>query len=141
MRLERPFVFRLEHARCGFKRVVDIADFLWRDLASAWGRLANMIVKRRLIREWRRRIGPRHLELSRSLDRIPFLLGDDAEKTLIPHHPGAGNFLDRTLVDFDRHGAGNGRTNHPAMHHARRPDVRAKVFLSEHLWRDVVAQD
>ena len=102
-------------------------------------RRADVVVERRLIRERRRRIRPFDLELSRGPDRIPLLIGDDAEEALVPHHLDGRDILDRAFVDADGNGAGNSGPDHSAMRHAGHFDVRAKIGLREHLSGDVVA--
>ena len=131
MGLKRPFVLGLDDTGGGFKRFIDIASLRVRAFLLTHRGLANVIVERSLIRKWRRRIRPRHLELLRGPDRVPFLVGDDAEKALVPHHARTGNVLDRTFVDADRHGARNRRTDHPAVHHARHFNVGAEIKLCE----------
>src|SRR5262245_63705286 len=103
MPLERPFVLRLDHFRGAFESIVDIAGFLV-DAALAHARLADVIVERSLLGEGRLNLGPFDLELLRSLDRIPFLVGDDAQEALVPYDPRARNVLDRALIDVHRAG-------------------------------------
>ena len=141
MGLERPFVLGLDHPRGGLEGVVDIAGLLGVDLALAHRRLADVVVERGLVGERRLGVRPLDLELLRRLDRVPFLVGDDAEEALVPDHFGAGNVLDRAFVDLDRHRAGDRRADHAAMHHARHLDVGAEVFLRVDLGRDVLAVD
>ena len=139
MRLERPFVFGFDHARRRLERLVGIAVLLLDALAHR--RLADVVVERGLVRERRRDARPLDFQLFGRLDRVPFLVGDHAEEALLPHHAGAGNVLDRALVDLHRHRAGDRRADHAAMHHARHLHVGAKVFLRKHLGRDVFALD
>src|SRR6516164_7684711 len=80
MGLERPFVFRVDHARRALERVVDIAGLLAADLALAHRGAANVVVERRLVGEWRLGVRPFDLERLRRLDRVPFLVADDAEE-------------------------------------------------------------
>ena len=141
MRLERPFVLGLDHARGGLEGVVDIAGLLVVDLALAHRRLADVVVERGLVGERRLGVRPFDLELLRRLDRVPFLVGDHAEEALVPDHLGAGNVLDRAFVDLHRHRAGDRRTDHAAVHHARHLHVGAEVFLRIDLGRDVLALD
>ncbi len=141
MGLERPFVFGLDHARGRLERLVDIAGFRGLHRTLARRRLADVIVERGLIGERRRRVRPDHLELLRRLDRVPLLVGDDAEEALVPDHLGGRDIFDRALVDTHRHGAGDRRTDHAGMDHAGHFHVGAEVFLREHLWRDVFALD
>ena len=140
MRLERPFVFRFDDARGVLEGLVDIAGLLG-DFALAHRRLPDVIVERCLIRERRRRIRPRHFELLGGLDRIPFFFGDDAKKPFPPHDTGARNVLDRVFVDIDRHGAGDGGSDHAAVDHARYFDVGAEILLRKDERRDVFAFD
>ena len=140
VRLERPFVLGLDHLRGVLEGLIDIA-VLFFDVALAYAGLADVVVQRGLIGERRLDLRPFHLELLGGLDRIPFLVGDDAEEALVPDHFGARNVLDRGFIDFYRHGAGNGRTDHPSMHHAGHLHVGAEIFLGEDLWRDVFALD
>src|SRR5262249_30122885 len=139
--LERPFVFGLDHTRRALERVVDVAGFLAADLALAHGGAANVVVERGLIGEWGLGVRPFHLERLRRVDRVPFLVGDDAEEALLPHHLGAGDVLDRAFVDLDRHAARDGGPDQPAMHQARGLDVGAEIFLRVDLGRDVLARD
>ena len=141
MRLERPFILGLDHARRGLEGLVDIAGLLAVDLALAHRRVANVVVERGLIGERGLGVRPFHLERLRRLDRVPFLVGDDAEEALLPHHLGAGDLLDRAFVDLHRHRAGDGGADHAAMHHVRHLDVGAEVFLRVDLGRDVLARD
>src|SRR5262244_2080675 len=67
--------------------------------------------------EVRLRLRPGHLEGSRRLDGVPFLLGNDGEEVLDPDHLGAGNVLDRGLVDLDRNRACNRRADHARVQH------------------------
>src|SRR5712691_10344294 len=94
MRLEWPFVLGLDDTGRAFERFIDIASLRARDFLLAYRGLAEVLVERSLIRKWRGCIGPCHLELLRRLDRVPFLVGDDAEKALVPNHARAGNVLD-----------------------------------------------
>src|SRR5271166_5197851 len=94
MRLERPFVFGLDYTGGGLEGFVHIAGFLVADLALSYRGLADVIVEGAPIREWRLGIRPFHLELLRCLDRIPLLVGDDADKALVPNNLGAGNIGD-----------------------------------------------
>ena len=141
MGLERPFVIGLDHPRGGFERFIDIADFLAADLALAHRRVADVVVERGLIGERRLGVGPFHLELVGRPDGVPFLVGDDAEESLLPHHPRAGDVRDRAFLDFHRHAAGDGGADHAAVHHAGPPDVGAEVLLRVDLGRDVLARD
>src|SRR6202023_954327 len=75
MRLEWPFVLGLDDTARAFERVIDIARLRARDFLLAHRGLADVIVEQSLLRKWRRRIRPRHLELLRRLDRVPFLVG------------------------------------------------------------------
>ena len=118
MRLERPLVFGLDHARRRLERLVDIAGFRGLHRALARRCLADVIVERSLIGERRRRVRPNDLELLRRLDRIPLLVGDDAEEALVPDHFGGRDIFDRAFVDAHRHGAGDRGTDHAGMDHA-----------------------
>src|SRR5262249_51458906 len=86
VRLERPLVFRLDHARGGPECLVDVAGLLGVDFTLADRRLADVIVERVLIDERGFGVGPFDLQLLRCLDRTPFGLGDDAEETLVPNY-------------------------------------------------------
>ena len=140
MRLERPFVFGLDHLGGRLERLVDVAVLLF-DLALAHGCLADVIVERGLLRERRLGVRPFHFQFFRRLDGVPFLVGDDAEEALVPDHLGAGNSLDRAVVHLHRHAAGDGGTDHAAVHHARHFHVGDEVFVREHLGRYVFALD
>ena len=141
VRLERPLVLGLDHARGGLEDLVDVAGFLAADLALAHGGLADVIVERGLVGERGLGVRPFDLELLRRLDRVPFLVGDDPEEALLPHHLGARDVLDRAVVDLHRHAAGDRRTDHAAVRHARHLDVGAEVLLRVDLGRDVLAGD
>src|SRR6516225_4081385 len=67
------------------------------------------------------------------------LVDDYAEEALIPHHPGAGNVLDRALVHSGGYRAGDRGTNHAAVHHAGHFDIGTEVPLGEDERRDVFA--
>src|SRR5580700_4722286 len=88
MGLERPLVFGLDHARRRLERLVDIAGFRGLHRTLARRRLADVIVERSLIGEWRRGVRPDHFELLRRFDGIPLLVGDDAEEALVPDYFG-----------------------------------------------------
>src|SRR5262249_51214690 len=109
MRLERPFVLGLDHACGGAERFLHVAGLLALVLVLARRGLADVIVERRLLYEWRLRVRPFDLERLRGLDRIPFLLGIDGEEALLQIDLGAANVLDRRFVDLHRHGARDGR--------------------------------
>ena len=104
-------------------------------------RLADVVVKRSLLGEWRINLRPLHLQFLRRLNGIPFLVGNDAEEALVPHHFGAGNVLDRAFVHLHRHAAGHRGTDHAPMHHARHLHIGDEVLLGEDLWRHVLALD
>ncbi len=93
MRLERPFVVGLDDSRGRLERLVHIAVLLFHD-TFAHRRLANVIVQRGLFREWLRIGRPFHLQHLGRTDRVPFLVGDDTQETLVPNDLGAGDFLD-----------------------------------------------
>src|ERR1700676_1544954 len=83
MRLEWPFVFGLDHLGRRLERRVDVTVLLFHH-ALAHRRPANVIVKRSLFREWRLLDRPLYLQLLGRLDRVPFLVGDNTEETLVP---------------------------------------------------------
>ena len=140
MRLERPFVFGLDHPRRRFEGVVDIADRLAL-FALAHRRLADVIVERRLIGERRRNLRPLDLELPRRLDRIPFLVGDDAEEALVPDHLGARDILDRASSTFTGTApATGGRIMRPCTMPGTLMSV-TKSACGKDLRRDVVARN
>ena len=141
MRLERPLVFRLDDAGRRLESILDVADILAGGFRLAHRSVADVVVDRSLIRERRRGLRPLDLELPHRLDRIPFLVGDDAEEALVPDHLGAGNVLDRAFVDFYRYRAGDRRPDHAAVHHAGHFHVGDEVLLGEDFWRDVLALD
>ena len=140
MRLERPFVFGLDHACGGLERFIDIADRL-AVFALAHGGLADVVVQRLLVDERRLAARPLHLELLHRLDRVPFLVGDHREEVVLPHHARARNVLDRGFVDLDRGRARDRRADHAGMHHARNLHVGDERLLAEHLGCDVGAFD
>ena len=140
MRLERPLVLGLDHARGGPKRLVDIADRP-HVLALAHRRLADVVVELGLLRERRLGVRPLDLEFLVGLDRIPFLVGDDGEEVVLAHHARARNVLDRAFVDGDRGRARDRRADHAGMQHARNLDVGDERLLAEHLRRNVGALD
>ena len=140
MRLERPFVFGLDHLRGDLEGVIDVAVFLF-DHLFAHGRLADVIVQRCLLNERVRTLRPFHFQFFGGFDRAPLLVGDDAEEALVPDDLRAGDILDGGFVDLHRHGACDGRTDHASMHHARHFHVGAEVFDGEDFRRDVVALD
>ena len=84
---------------------------------------------------------PFDFQLLGCLDRVPFLVGNHAEETLIPDHFGARNVLDRAVVDLHRHRAGYRRPDHAAVHHVRHLDVGNEVLLAEDFRRDVLSFD
>ena len=89
MRLERPFVLRLDHPGGGFERLLDIAVLLF-NLCLAHRRFADVIVERGLLRERRDTLRPFDLQLFGSLDGVPFRVSNDAEEALIPDYLGVG---------------------------------------------------
>ena len=93
MRLERPFVIRLDHLSGLGEGGIHVAVMLL-DLALARRRVANVIVEFGLLRERRLRLRPFHLQRARRLDRIPFLLGDDGQEAFVPDDLRAGDVLD-----------------------------------------------
>jgi hypothetical protein len=141
MRLERPFVLGRDHAGGILECLVDVAGLLAAERALAHRGIADVIVKRALAGKRRLRVRPLDPELLGSLDRVPFLVRDHAEETLLPHHLGAGDVLDRAVVDLDRDRAGDCRTDHAAMHHPGHLHVGAEVFLTENFRRHIFARD
>src|SRR5262249_53060769 len=129
-------VLSLDRTRGSLEGLVDVADFLG-DLAFAHWRFADVIVECGLIREGRPCLRPFYLKFLCRLDRVPFLLSNDAEKTLVPHKPGSGHVRDRAFIHLDRNRAGNCRPNYATMHHPRQFDVGAEVLLRVDLGRDV----
>jgi hypothetical protein len=65
------------------------------------------------------------------------VLGHDAEKPLVMHDPHAWNVAHRPLVDRERHGVGNRRSDHAAVQHFRHFDVGDVVEPAEDFGRDV----
>ena len=55
--------------------------------------------------------------------RCPFILGDDRQEILDPHHLGAGKILDRILVDRREVGADRRRPDHAGMQHVRHAEI------------------
>src|SRR5262249_56778860 len=84
---------------------------------------------------------PLDLEFLGCLNRTPFLVGNDAEKALVPHNLGARNILDRALVDLHRHRAGDWWPDHPSMDHPRHFHVGAEILLSENLRCNIFTLD
>ena len=106
MRLERPFVLGLDHARRGLERLVDVAGRLAFDLALAHRRLADVVV------DARPGLGnggstSDHSTLSFSAAWIAShsLSATTPRKSFSQTTLAPGNVLDRALVDLDRHRA------------------------------------
>src|SRR3954454_17985809 len=91
MRLERPFVFGLAHTCSVLEGLLDVAGRLAFDLLLARRRLAEVIVEVGHVLERWLDVRPFDLELFGGLDRVPFLVGYDAEEAFVPHHLGARN--------------------------------------------------
>ncbi len=140
VRLERPFVFGLDHARRGAERLVDIAVLLF-DLRLAHWRLADVIVERVLLGKRIGGVRPFDGELFGCLDGVPFAIRHHAEEAALPDDLRALDVLDAGLIDLHRDRARNRRTDHAPMHHAGHLHVGAEVLLREDLRRDVLALD
>ena len=142
VRLERPFVFGLDHARGAVLNASStLPSFLstsracapapcgcGRRARSGRGTAASTFDHSTL--SFSAALIASH-SLSATTPRKPF-----SQTTLAP-----GNVLDRALVDLHRHRAGDRRADHAAMHHARHLDVGARSPPAEHLRRDVLALD
>ena len=67
----------------------------------------------------------------------PFVIGNDGEKILDPHHTGASEILDRSFVDTDELGADGRRPDHARMHHPRHAEIlhigKAAGALGRHI--------
>ncbi len=137
VRLKRPLVLGFNDASCAPERVLDVADLLGL-FALADRRLADVIIERGSVREWRRRVGPLYLQLFRRLNGIPFSVRDNAEEAFVPDNLSARDVLDRTFIDLDRQGTGDRRPDHTAMHHARHFDIGDEILLAEHLRRYIL---
>src|SRR5439155_24629655 len=89
MRLERPFVFRLDDPRRAGEGWL---DFPSRDRYFALddGRLTDVLIKCGIFGKGRSGLGPGDHEPLGRLHRVPFALGDNAEEPLVTHDPNAG---------------------------------------------------
>ena len=88
MRLRREFVLALDDADGLLDAFLEIA-VLALELALDDRRLADVLEQPFVTGKVRLRVRPGHLERTRGLDRIPFLLGDDGEQVLDPDRPSA----------------------------------------------------
>ena len=138
MRLERPFVSRLDHFRGIGESRIDIAFV---DVHLALHRLgvADQVIERVLRRERRFRVRPGDLERLGGADRVPFARRDDGEKPLLPDDLDAGNILDRGFVDRGRDAAGDLRANAAGVQHAGHFDVDDELSGAEDLRGHVAA--
>ena len=100
-----------------------------------------MLVQLLVAREVWARIRPRHLQGSRCLDGVPFLLGNNGEQILDPDHLRAGDIFDRCFVDLDRHRARNPWPDHAGMQHAWQPHVVYHFKRAEDLARQIAARE
>src|SRR5258708_1537881 len=113
VRLERPFVFRLDDLGRPGPGLVDIAlvdvDLLLGDL-----RLADVLIEAVLVRERRRRIRPFHLQRLGGANRVPFGPGDQAEIIALVDDADTLDVAGAGLLGRDRRGARDRRAGHPA---------------------------
>src|SRR5262249_7083230 len=141
VRLERPLVFGLDYARGGAERRLDVAGRPRPFLALAHGRAADVVKERVLLDERRLDVRPFDFQLLRRLDGVPFLVGDDAEKALLPDHFRARDIANRGFIDLHWHGARDRRTDHASVQHPGAFHVGAEVRLRIDDRRDVLARD
>src|SRR5258706_13969486 len=99
MGLERPLVLRLDHLGGRPEGLIHIAVvFLHGALANRG--LADVVVQRRLGREWRGKLRPFHLDLLYRLDGIPFPVRPPAAATVSPTPAAAAGVLCGDFVPF-----------------------------------------
>ena len=81
---------------------------------------------------------PFGLELARGADRVPFVLGDDAEEIRDPHHAGAPGICAIELSSTETSlGIDRGRTTPASMQHALDAQIMNIGVRAGHLGGDV----
>src|SRR5881396_888129 len=111
MRLRRELILAFDDAHRLLDALLEVA-VLALELALDDRRPADVRMQLVVAGEIRLRLGPGYFQCTRSLDRVPFLLGDNGEQVLDPDRLGARDVLDRILVDLDRNRARDGGPNH-----------------------------